>query len=317
MRIGTTVKPKGEDEYDVDLVCELKADPSDFPNPIDLLDMVEERLRANQTYDGKIERKNRCIRINYANEFHMDILPACPSPSNFDFHGEHCLKVPDCTLEDWKDSNPKGYAKWFEGKARDATVEFRKSIEALPEQQAYEDLATLPRVVQLMKRNRDVILEDLDAKDRPISIVLTTLAAHYYNGSPSVIDALEYIVFNIRLHTVGTQRIKVLNPTNKEEDFSERWANDAKLYDTFVGWVDNLASSLEALRKTQGLPEIAAQLKVMFGENVTNFVVEDHLKRLTDLRKTGSVATTASGIIVLTETPKSNPIPYNTFHGNE
>lgn len=322
LRIGTTVKPKGEDEYDVDLVCELNADPRNFADPTVLLDMIEARLQANKTYEGMIERKNRCIRINYANEFHMDILPACPSPSHLDSHGEHCLKVPDCKLEDWKDSNPKGYAKWFEAKAFSATAEFRKSIEPLPEQQSYEEMPVLQRVVQLMKRNRDVTLEALEAGERPISIVLTTLAAHYYNGSPSVIDALEYILFNIKLriglNAAQGQRIVVLNPTNEKEDLSERWSNDQKLYQTFIKWVNDLSYSLEILRKTEGLPEIATQLKKMFGENVTIGVVKDYTKRMSAERLAGNLATGfTTGLIVSKETPKSTPVKSNNFHGDD
>lgn len=323
LRIGTTVKPKGEEEYDVDLVLVLKADPNLFPNPIVLLDMVEERLISNKTYEGMIERKNRCIRINYANQFHMDILPACPNPSGFEIFGEHCLLVPDCDAEDWKDSNPKGFANWFEEKARNARVEYRKNIEPLPEQQAYEDLETLKRVVQLMKRNRDVSLENLDVKECPISVVLTTLAARNYNGNPSVIDALENILMNIKIEIEyarreGKERIEVLNPTNKNEDFAERWENNSKLYSVFVEWIDSFINSLKILREQLGLPEISKHLEIMFGEKVTKDVVKDYVKRVSNLREEGELATEfATGLIVPKATPNSTSIRTNNFHGDD
>lgn len=323
LRIGTTVKPRGEDEYDVDLVCMLKADSEEFPDPLVLLDMVEAQLRANKTYEGMIERKNRCIRINYANQFHMDILPACPNPSDYEIYGEHCLLVPDCAAEEWKDSNPKGYANWFEEKARSATTEFRKGIEPLPEQQTYEELETLKRITQLMKRNRDVMLEDLEVKERPISVVLTTLAARNFNGNPSVIDALESSLLSIKseieeAEIFGRKRIEVLNPTNKEEDFAERWDADPKLYATFVDWVHNFIGSLAELRKQPGLPEIGKQLEKMFGERVTKEVVKDYVKRVSDLRNDGELATAyTTGLIVTKETPKSTSIQTNNFHGDD
>ncbi len=322
LRIGTTVKPKGEEEFDVDLVCVLNTSPEQFPNPIDLLKMIEARLRANGIYEGMIEPKNRCVRINYANEFHMDILPACPNPSHFEFHGTHCLIVPDRNLKDWKDSNPKGYALWFEEKAKKAAAKFRKSIEPLPEQQTYEELETLQRVVQLMKRHRDIALEDLDPIERPISIVLTTLAARAYDGSASVIDALETILFsiklNIQLNAAAGRQIVVPNPTNKAEILSERWEKDPKLYATFAKWIDDFNSYIRQLRETTGFPEKADLLKRMFGEKVTTKVVEDYFKNLTELRKEGRLATAfTTGLIVPKETPKSTPVPYNNFHGDE
>jgi hypothetical protein len=323
LRIGTTVKPKGKDEYDLDLVCLLNADPSRFPDPTVLLDMVEATLRANKTYDGMIERKNRCIRITYAKQFHLDILPACPSPNDCEIHGEHCLKVPDCNLEDWKDSNPKGYANWFEEKARSATVEFRKSVEPLPEQQTYEELDTLRRVVQLMKRHRDVTLEKLEEKERPISIVLTTLAARHHTGTTSVIDALESILSGIKSdielsRARGEKRLMVLNPTNKEEDLSERWDSNPRLYPIFVDWVSNFIAALRSLRQQPGLPEISKQLETMFGEKTTKAVVEDYVKRVSNLRDAGSLATAyTTGLIVTKDAPRSTGIQTNNFHGED
>src|SRR6266496_1625377 len=146
LRIGTTVKLRGRNEFDLDFVCEFQADPRIFPDPTVLLDIIEGILRANGIYREKVERKNRCIRVIYADEFYMDILPACPNPST-GLYGEHCVIVPDCSAQDWKHSNPKGYALWFENRAKEAVVKFRKAIEPLPEQQSYEELATLTRVV--------------------------------------------------------------------------------------------------------------------------------------------------------------------------
>ncbi|MGA9996880.1 MAG: nucleotidyltransferase, partial [Pyrinomonadaceae bacterium] len=127
MKIGTTVRPRGRQAHDLDFVLELKADWRLFPRPVVLLDMVEHRLREHKIYREMIERKNRCMRIIYANEFHLDILPACPNPSA----GLHCVLVPDCAAEGWKHSNPKGYALWFERTAETKRAEFRKQIEPL------------------------------------------------------------------------------------------------------------------------------------------------------------------------------------------
>ena len=80
LRIGTTVRPLTRREYDLDLVCELELDWRRIPNPVILLDVVEMRLKDHETYRTMLERKNRCIRVKYANQFHLDILPGCPDP---------------------------------------------------------------------------------------------------------------------------------------------------------------------------------------------------------------------------------------------
>src|SRR5438270_525994 len=78
MAIGTTLKPVGRDEFDIDLVCEFQIDPRPIEDPVRLLHAVEFTLAKSGRYKGMIERKDRCIRISYANDFHLDILPACP-----------------------------------------------------------------------------------------------------------------------------------------------------------------------------------------------------------------------------------------------
>src|SRR4051794_14969570 len=45
LRLGTTVKPLSDGEYDLDLVYELQVDYTLFPYPVLLLDLMERRLR--------------------------------------------------------------------------------------------------------------------------------------------------------------------------------------------------------------------------------------------------------------------------------
>ena len=81
LRLQTPVKPIARLEYDLDLICLLHLHPGFYQEPMSVYAMVEERLKANGLYHNKIERYKRCLRINYANEFHLDITPACPDPA--------------------------------------------------------------------------------------------------------------------------------------------------------------------------------------------------------------------------------------------
>jgi len=107
--IGTTVKPIGQQEHDVDLVVQF--DPWD-QGPDELFQAVLRRIESNGLYGEKTEPKNRCVRICYADNFHMDILPSRPDITGMLPDGS--IDVPDRKLKDWKESNPKGYVEWFE-----------------------------------------------------------------------------------------------------------------------------------------------------------------------------------------------------------
>lgn len=320
LRIGTTVRPKGRTEFDLDLVCLFLADPSEFPNPTVLLDMVEERFRESETYRWMVERKNRCIRINYANDFHMDILPACPLPQAA-LHGEHAVVVPDCDADDWGHSNPKGYALWFESTAEEAVRQLKRNIEALPTQQDYEDLATLKRVVQLLKRNRDVALDSIRERRRPISIVLTTLAARHYRGGSSVSDAILEILDGILLEiaNAGMNRIVVLNPTNSREDLSERWDVDPDAYRIFIDWVTTLRAKWVALLGKSGIHNIKLDLEEMFGERIAREIIDERMKEIDAERRAGGLAVErGSGLIVPATVSSANAaVRHNTFYGGK
>ena len=150
----TTVKPRASDEFDVDLVLELQAPTAD---PMSLYGAVERRLREHSEYCARIERKRRCLRLNCASDFHLDVLPARPDVRL----GGTCIEVPDRRLEAWKPSNPKGYAMWFEGRCETgpSALAKRKHV-PLPEPLPEHLTRALRRGMQLLKRRRDILFKD-------------------------------------------------------------------------------------------------------------------------------------------------------------
>lgn len=76
MLLGTTVRPYGRNEYDLDLVCQIHYCAQQ--PPMTIYKWVHERLSAHETYKEMLEPLKRCLRLNYAGDFHLDILPAWP-----------------------------------------------------------------------------------------------------------------------------------------------------------------------------------------------------------------------------------------------
>jgi len=312
LSISTTVKPLSKQEYDLDLVCQINQTWRG-KNPLKLLDSIEKRLKDNKKYEGMVERKNRCIRLNYANEFHMDILPAHPADNT-----STSVKVPDRKAKDWKDSNPKGYTGWFNERSFQykALLEKRADIEPLPYDEDFERKPPLKRAVQLIKRYRDIFFEN-EPESAPISIVLTTLAGQIYEGQASVYEAISSILDGIllRLPKNGT-RLVVLNPTNKKEDLSERWEGHPELYKSFVTFIQRFKEKWDQLNEMRGIHEIAEELKALFGENVINDSIQEHAEYMEKARKSNQLGVFATGMLVAA-TKEENVIPMreNTFYG--
>lgn len=74
--LDTTVRPIRQAEFDLDLVCVLNMVKG--RSPAHIYDVIWDRMYTHRTYRAIMERKDRCIRLNYAKDaqFHLDIVPA-------------------------------------------------------------------------------------------------------------------------------------------------------------------------------------------------------------------------------------------------
>ena len=175
-------------------------------------------------------------------------------------------------------SDPRGYGAWFDGKnaaafaARcvraEAYIQRRASLIYASIDKVPDQLVRTPlqRSIQLMKRHRDLRFNHHDHIDyAPISIIITTLAAHLYGNETDVYSALSGIVGKLQAHAVlvegravdrslaamgliqkrldGTWYIG--NPVNPAENFADRWHEDNHARArAFFAWVDALQKDL-------------------------------------------------------------------------
>ncbi|HVC47290.1 MAG TPA: nucleotidyltransferase [Terracidiphilus sp.] len=314
--LGTTVKPQRGEEYDVDLVCELGIDYRTVKSPVLLLDLIERRMQESDSYRERIERKKRCLRVNYEHDFHLDILPACPDPNS----GPTCLVIPDREEGNWQASNPKGLLKWFRDRSALRLISSRTqkamdSAAPLPEPQTADQKNTLQVSVQLVKRWRDLhFADDLDLA--PVSVVLTTLLGGDYYGEQSVSLNLAASVDAIVSHLPAAGRLIVVNPAHPQEDLSERW-NDDLAYRAFVEGIHALRNAIRELLACEDMGRRSILLQRMFGEDVTKKAFADQAKTIEAFRESQRmrIGRLASGVVSLSATG-ATPIPRNTFYGD-
>lgn len=314
MLLGTTVKPLFGDEYDLDFVCELICGTTFFRRPADALNVIEQALRASSVYVPMVERKNRCIRLNYAHDFHMDILPACKDPQN----GGTCILVPDVRLSDWTPSNPKGFGHWFHESARKVMVRTLMDKAApIPIREPAERKPPLKLCVQLWKRWRDIHYKS-NPEVAPISIVVTTLAGLIYRGEQSVVRAIGNILDETaKAARSANPRLVVLNPSNSDEDLSERWDSNPNAYLQFVSAMSEFDAQWKALDQVRGIDKIARILERMFGEEIAKRVIEKQTRDIEASRTRNELGIKkASGIITGLGSAAVERIRPNTFYGD-
>ena len=83
-RLGTANKPENDEEYDLDMGCNLRQHLSKDTNTQEQLKVLVgdelELYRKARTIKEELAEKTRCWRLEYADDlsFHMDIVPCIP-----------------------------------------------------------------------------------------------------------------------------------------------------------------------------------------------------------------------------------------------
>lgn len=293
-RLGTVIKPLNDaDEYDIDLVCELNFSRSQISQK-DLKNQVGDRLKANETYKKMMgqDEGRRCWTLNYADgaNFHMDILPAIPEAEQFKtllagngvpaHVARLAISITDNTYpnydrldNDWPRSNPRGYAEWFKNRMKVRFDELRKSlaesfrgsVEEVPE---FQVKTPLQRAVQVLKRHRDIMFQN-HSDDKPISIIITTLAAHAYNNEADLLDALTNIAEGMLQHIQAVNGVTwIANPVNPLENFADKWQEHPEREAKFRGWVQRVCEDLAKAQQASDGRVLGAFLSTTLGERV-------------------------------------------------
>ncbi|MEO8403288.1 MAG: nucleotidyltransferase [Chitinophagaceae bacterium] len=314
VRILTTVKPIGRNEFDLDIVIHLRSGLASH-TPEKIYRELKRRLEEHETYKKMLEPKNRCLRLNYAGDFHMDILSGV---QEYDSDANRLL-VPDRELGRWVSSNPRGYADWFLQKANMVEVSLLEKAlraEALPADD-FRNKKPLQRAVQLVKRYRDIYFEKND-EYKTSSIVLTTIAGQFYAGQASIFDTIDHIVSTIVQKVNSTfSRIKVLNPVNPQEDFTDKWDREPGYYDAFKNFSIHLYKQWQELKRGQGIIKEGAILKDLFGDDLIIRAQNAHTNGIENYRNKGSLSINRStGILTSVASTLSSKMPFNTFYGD-
>lgn len=331
--LGTAIKPIGHNEFDVDLVCHIPDLPA-TSNAHAVKMLIGNRLKEHGTYRGMLEEKKRCWRINYANEFHLDITPSISNPRCHQ-GGE---LVPDRLLAQWKPTNPKGYIARFEQYAS-IQPRFYLAEAAMDKAFADADIAPLPsqpeskpllkRIIQLLKRHRDHMFIGRSREEfAPISVIISTLAGRAYAKCATqqvhsdAFDLISAVISEmpsfIKVEIRAGQRFYIIeNETTAGENFADKWNSDERLASAFYEWHKNVLESIESLLSVEGVDNFSESLSKNFGANKEQ--VRDTVASITNpisnARITGRLIVAPTLGLVTTPVLGSVSVPKNTFFG--
>lgn len=326
--LGTTVRPLGREDFDVDLICKVLLFLASGA-PAELKKIVGDRLKENARYAGMLEEKKRCWRLNYAREYHLDISPTIVNP-DCDNGGE---LVPDRKLREFKPTNPRGYKAHFKRRTalvprlnvtKSIVVQNQATVEPFPHHGRSKGI--LRRIVQLLKRHRDIHFQFVTEEVAPISILITTLAAQSYEycvRNFAFDTELDVVVETIRLmpHFIdrpfinGRRMYVVANETTVGENFAERWNTEPDRVPAFYGWHAKALADFEALAQLEGLDIITERLERSLGGRPVHAVMDSRTQAISKARIDRKLYVAPAAGLTLAAPANATPVPPNTFFG--
>jgi len=327
-RLGTAIRPLDEsEEYDLDLACRLRDGiTKDSHTQEALKDLIGIELEAYRKYrdiKSELEPKHRCWRLEYQDDlsFHMDIVPCIPADEKrrkailesirktglnelvAGAASQTTISITDDRHKgyrhicaDWNISNPEGYAKWFEYRMNPQQTRILLEKAQVDDVPLFEKKTPLQRVVQILKRHRNTWSKD-NPDSKPISIIITTLAARAYDDETDIVTALGNVLEKMG-GLVNPTKPRVPNPVDPEEDFADRWYRHdclhLRLEENFKAWLLQARTDFQHITSTTDTEFLCEQIEEKFSLRVN----ESELKRLLGI-------STASVDII---TPKTHTI---------
>ena len=238
--LGTLIKPvDDDDEYDADI--QIVMNPNPKWEPKDYVNEIRRTLQSNKNYADKLRLKTRCVTVDYAGDFHLDVVPRVTKDAK-----HHVCNRIDNTLEE---TDGTGYRDWFNEQNRITG-------------------GNLKRVVRLLK-----YLRDHKNNYRAKSILLTTLAGNTIRPSDegteavgTVSDTLVTVLTRMDVYLQQHPNMpEIKNPVLPTENFNRHW--DQNRYSNFRTRVNSHARTARKALEESSSEEAIKSWQDLFGED--------------------------------------------------
>ncbi|MES2460260.1 MAG: nucleotidyltransferase [Armatimonadota bacterium] len=237
----TIIKPvQDHHEFDADVLLYLEE--FDDWDPADYVENLYGCFRASGIYRDNVSRRTRCVTINYAGDFHVDVVPY------LERHGEKYIT--NRHEDNFELTNPEGYNAWLDGQNRIAGRHLANAIRLVKYLRDYKGTfgvkSIILNVLLGQQVNEAALLQDSNCYDD----VPTTLRTLMNRLS-------DYVDENHDLPVIE-------DPSGTGESFSDRW--DQEGYANFRSWIMHYAKKIEDAYTEEDRDESLRKWRVVFGD---------------------------------------------------
>ena len=249
----TIIKPvKENDEFDADLIVLIKDkdfDPNEFKT--DYVHNIHQIFKNDGNYAGKVKKGTRCATIDYAGDFHLDLVPCIECDEDFYI----------CNGKDkvYEKTDGEGYKDWLmEKNSIIGNNNFRK----------------VTRLLKFLRDHKD----NFTVK----SILLTTLLGQRVcdndKGSEDFVDLPTSLkTISNRLNCFLQNHVfmpTVSNPVMPCEDFNRHW--DDRRYANFRSKFDSYNTKINEAFEEKDHNQSVKKWRQLFGDNFGIEVSKPH-----------------------------------------
>lgn len=245
----TIINPVDDnDEFDADVLLELEEN-SEW-SAKDYVEELYKVFRSNGAYRDMVSRHARCVKVDYANEFHIDVVPYVKR------HGEYYITNRDDNA--FELTNPEGFNEW------------------LDEQNRITD-GRLIKVLRLFKYLRDH-KSTFSAK----SVLLTILLGGRVNSAALLSDPKHYsdlptafvnLLADLNTYLQANPTMPNLtDPSCESQNFNHRW--NQKEYSNFRDKVKYYSEKANDAFADADRTSSIRKWRAIFGDDFASSVTE-------------------------------------------
>ncbi|MEU9705289.1 cyclic GMP-AMP synthase DncV-like nucleotidyltransferase [Streptomyces sp. NPDC047981] len=168
----TIIKPLNNHEFDADILLQLRE--VENWEPKDYLREVRAAFKRSATYRSKVTKKNRCCRIVYAGDCHVDVVP-------YIVLGDGSESIVNYAENEFEETNPQGFTDWMKEKDDLANGNLRRVIRLLKYVRDYKQTFSVPSVILTTMLGERVQAWDTDSRYSDTPTALKTLLTDLSN----------------------------------------------------------------------------------------------------------------------------------------
>jgi Adenylyl/Guanylyl and SMODS C-terminal sensor domain/Second Messenger Oligonucleotide or Dinucleotide Synthetase domain len=263
----TIITPLPGKEFDADFLLHLQEVDEWTADPKEYIRQVRAAFKRSFVYKDMVRKKNRCVRIGYVNDCHVDVVPHLVLADG----RQVIINYKDNQFED---TNPAGFTTWMHEKDDLANGYLRVVLRLLKYLRDYKKTFSVPSIIlttllgeRVQAWNADDLYPDLPTAFVNLLTALDTWLA-WHPTMPTITD-----------------------PSCPGTTFNHRWDEDK--YTNFTKWIGYYRAKAEAALKEEDKDKSTTLWREIFGEAFAKSTTQAAAKEAVNLSG-ATLATKAS-----------------------